>query len=321
MRRWRQATRAQRRILGPVYLSGGITIGLVATLFALGSFSGTVQNVLGVVAFISFGTVPLFFLAGLLRTRLYRAAARLLREVPDDPTPEEIQAGLRRVLGDPTLVFLTWIDEVGSYVDTDGNRCQLTPVAPEARGHRDRLRGHQARRDRPRRGAPPPAGADRRGRLGGAARDDEGPRPPGAPPQRGAQPRAARRDPRPDVPDGARRHLPRGGRPARVADPPARGADRPQRPRAAAARRRRSLRGGARAAGLGRRADDRVPADDRRRGSRLRGADRARGERRDDRDRPRLHRADAARGGALAPPRGRCSASRRSRGPSSTSRR
>ena len=97
----------------------------------VGSISGTVQNVLGVLAFVSFGTVPLFFLAGLLRTRLYRAAARLLREVPDDPTPEEIQSGLRRVLGDPTLVFLTWIDEVGSYVDPEGNRCQLTPVAPK----------------------------------------------------------------------------------------------------------------------------------------------------------------------------------------------
>ena len=131
VRRWRQATSAQRRILGPVYLSGGITIALVATLFALGSFSGTLQNFLGVIAFISFGTVPLFFLAGLLRTRLYRAAARLLREVPDDPTPGEIQAGFRRVLGDPTLLFLTWIDEVGSYVDTEGNRCHLTPVAPK----------------------------------------------------------------------------------------------------------------------------------------------------------------------------------------------
>ena len=131
VRRWRQATRAQRRILGPVYLSGGVTIALVATLFTLGSISGTVQNFLGVLAFVSFGTVPLFFLAGLLRTRLYRAAARLLREVPDDPTPGEIQSGLRRVLGDPTLVFLTWIDEVGSYVDAEGNSCQLTPVAPK----------------------------------------------------------------------------------------------------------------------------------------------------------------------------------------------
>lgn len=131
VRRWRGATDAQRRILGPVYLSGGITTGLVALLFAVGSFSGKVVQVLGIAAFVSFGMVPLFFLAGLLRTRLYRAAARLLREVPDDPTPEEVQAGFRRVLGDPTLMFLTWVDEAESYVDPEGNRCSLYPPGPK----------------------------------------------------------------------------------------------------------------------------------------------------------------------------------------------
>ena len=277
MRRWRRATRAQRRILGPVYLSGGITIALVATLFAVGSFSGTVQNFLGVIAFISFGMVPLFFLAGLLRTRLYRAAARLLREVPDDPTPGEIQSGLRRVLGDPTLVFLTWVDEVGSYVDTEGNRCRLTPVAPKravteiayeniklgAIVHDEALHHQQALVDE----------------VVSAARiammKDRG--------LQALQLSEARSrallDAIPDLMfrmarDGT--YLEAAG-PARVADPPARGADRPQRRRAAAARRRRPVRGGARAAGLGRRADDRVSPGHRRRGSRLRGAHRARG--------------------------------------------
>ena len=89
------ATQAQRRILGPVYLSGGIAAALVAALFVVSLVLRPGGNVLGVVAFIAFGTVPLFFLAGLLRDRLYRAAARLLREVPDEPTPEQAQEGLR----------------------------------------------------------------------------------------------------------------------------------------------------------------------------------------------------------------------------------
>ncbi|MGE5275135.1 MAG: PAS domain S-box protein [Verrucomicrobiota bacterium] len=127
IRRWRRATQAQRRILGPVYLSGGVATALVAALFVVSSFSDRSGNVLGVVTFIAFGTVPLFFLAGLLRDRLYRPAARLLREVPDEPSPEEVQAGLRRVLGDPTLQFLTWIDEMGGYVDARGNPVQLKP--------------------------------------------------------------------------------------------------------------------------------------------------------------------------------------------------
>jgi PAS domain S-box-containing protein len=130
IRRWQRASPARRRILGPVYLSGGLAAGLVAVLFVVGSFSDEARNVLGVVAFLTFGTVPLFFLAGLLRDRLYRPAARLLREVPDEPTPEQAQEGLRRVLGDPTLQFLTWLDEVNGYVDARGNPVALKPDTP-----------------------------------------------------------------------------------------------------------------------------------------------------------------------------------------------
>jgi PAS domain S-box-containing protein len=127
IRRWRAATPAQRRVLGPVYLSGGIAAALVGALFVVSSFSDRGGSVLGVVAFIAFGTVPLFFLAGLLRDRLYRAAARLLREVPNEPTPEQAQEGLRNVLGDPTLHFLTWLDELDGYVDARGNPVELLP--------------------------------------------------------------------------------------------------------------------------------------------------------------------------------------------------
>ena len=130
VRRWWQATPAQRRVLGPVYLSGGITTFLVASLFVVGSISTKATDVLAVFTFIAFGTVPLFFLFGLLRDRLYRAAARLLREVPDEPTPDEAQEGLRAVLGDPTLQFLTWLDELGGYVDARGNPVVLQPDTP-----------------------------------------------------------------------------------------------------------------------------------------------------------------------------------------------
>ena len=104
VRRWRRATAAQRRILGPVYLSGGVTLALVGVLFGVGFASNTAAGFVAVATFTTFGTVPLFFLAGLLRTRLYRAGARLLREVPDNPTPEEIQTGFRDVLGDKSNI-------------------------------------------------------------------------------------------------------------------------------------------------------------------------------------------------------------------------
>jgi PAS domain S-box-containing protein len=127
VRRWRQATPARRRILGPVYFSGGVATVLVTALFLVSSASNSAGNVLGAVAFTAFGLVPLFFLAGLLQTRLSRPGPRLLREVPDEPTPEEVQIGLRSVLGDPTLQFLTWLDETGGYVDARGNPTELVP--------------------------------------------------------------------------------------------------------------------------------------------------------------------------------------------------
>ncbi len=130
IRRWRRASEAQRRILGPVYLSGGLAAGFVGLLFAAGFVSGPWKGVLAVAAFTTFGTVPLLFLAGLLRTRLTRAAARLLREVPDDPTPAQIEAGFRSVLGDPTLVLLMWHEDIDGYVDAGGRRATVPRGTP-----------------------------------------------------------------------------------------------------------------------------------------------------------------------------------------------
>jgi signal transduction histidine kinase len=50
---------------------------------------------------------------------------RLLRDVPERPTPEQVQAGLRTALGDPTLVLGLWDVQRGAYLAPDG-----TPVAP-----------------------------------------------------------------------------------------------------------------------------------------------------------------------------------------------
>ncbi len=176
------------------------------------------------------------------------AAQRLLREVPDEPTPEQAQAGLRNVLGDPTLQFLTWLDETGCYVDARGAPAELHARHAAARHDPDRVGRAAARRARPRRRPPPPARPARRGRRGGEARAREGPGAPGAAPHGGTEPGAARGDPGPDLHDRPRRHLPRGaGRPRR-ARRTARRDDRPERPRPPAAGRRRALPRGARRA-------------------------------------------------------------------------
>ena len=131
VRRWRRSTPAARRLLGPVYLSGGLTLGLIGLAFGADFASEDVTDALHAAAFTAFAAVPLFFLAGVLRTRLQRASvARLLLDVPDEPTPEEAQAGLRRALRDPTLRLLMWLEESGIYVDVEGNPFDRLPSSP-----------------------------------------------------------------------------------------------------------------------------------------------------------------------------------------------
>ena len=137
IRRWRHATPARRRLLGPVYLAGGITLGLVTVGFGADIASTPVSNAVGAAAFTSFALLPAFFLAGILRTHLQRAAvARLAMEMPDDATPAEAQAGLRRALRDPTLRLFTWVEDEGIYFDVEGNEFDRLPSTPGRRALR-----------------------------------------------------------------------------------------------------------------------------------------------------------------------------------------
>src|SRR5438067_8740843 len=50
---------------------------------------------------------------------------RLLADVSESPTQEEAQAGLRTVLGDPSLQLLYWRHADGAYVTADGSPVDL----------------------------------------------------------------------------------------------------------------------------------------------------------------------------------------------------
>jgi hypothetical protein len=77
VRRWSGASRAQRRALAPVYVSGG----LVLALYAVWSVTGIagapmdVQENLERARVVALATVPFAFLAGLLRSRVVGATA------------------------------------------------------------------------------------------------------------------------------------------------------------------------------------------------------------------------------------------------------
>ena len=73
-----------------------------------------------------YGIVPVGFMTGQLRTQSRQAAAgRAVIELSGTETPEQLEARLRNVLGDPTLAVLYWSDSVGAYLDGDGRRMDL----------------------------------------------------------------------------------------------------------------------------------------------------------------------------------------------------
>jgi PAS domain S-box-containing protein len=124
--RWKGATTVARRLLGPVLLAGGISVGLLGVSIGLQAASQTAADVVSVVAALVFCAVPFLFLSGLLRSRLARAdVGRFLVDTPDEPTAEEAQVRLRQALHDPTLELAYWIAERGAYVDVQGRALEL----------------------------------------------------------------------------------------------------------------------------------------------------------------------------------------------------
>ena len=74
-----------------------------------------------------YGIVPVGFMTGQLRAQSRQAAAgRAVIELSGTETPEQLEARLRTVLGDPTLSVLYWSESVGAYLDGDGRRVDLS---------------------------------------------------------------------------------------------------------------------------------------------------------------------------------------------------
>ena len=131
-RRRHAASAAARRVLDPVLITGAISLLFVGIGFALEPVPKPASTLAYFIGLIAFVTVPLFFLAGLLRFRLARAAAGdLLQEVSETPSLEEAQDGLRRALHDPTLELAWWVSETAGYVDREGH--PFTPTEAPGR--------------------------------------------------------------------------------------------------------------------------------------------------------------------------------------------
>jgi PAS domain S-box-containing protein len=126
------ATPALRRMLLPVFVTATASILLLGAQLIVVPLSETVARTLNWFVLASLATVPIGFLLGLLQTSLARGAGvdAIFREIPERASPEEVQAGLRGALRDPTLEVAYWYPEEGNYVDVHGNRLELPEETP-----------------------------------------------------------------------------------------------------------------------------------------------------------------------------------------------
>jgi signal transduction histidine kinase len=126
--RWRNASAPGRRVLAPIVLTGPAVLALLfATILidARGAPSPRVNDALHWAA-LAFAAIPLAFLAGLLRTRLHRAAlGDLMVELSELPSPALVRDALARTLGDPALAIAFWLPDEERYVDIQGRPFEL----------------------------------------------------------------------------------------------------------------------------------------------------------------------------------------------------
>jgi PAS domain S-box-containing protein len=123
IRRWRAAGVALRRILLPVYLAGAGALALLLVSNVMSSFSSGAADALGPVFLILFGTVPIAFLLGILRSRLARGSVAGLAVALGQG--RQLRAAIADAVGDPTLELAYCVDDGNRFVDRDGRRFEL----------------------------------------------------------------------------------------------------------------------------------------------------------------------------------------------------
>jgi signal transduction histidine kinase len=130
VRRWDESSRAQRRALAPVYVSGGVVLALYAvwSITGIAGAPNDVQENLERARVVALATVPFAFLAGLLRSRVAGAAAVSALVATLGGGGERrgrLRDALADALGDPSLELAFWLPERGGWVDAAGAAVQL----------------------------------------------------------------------------------------------------------------------------------------------------------------------------------------------------
>jgi PAS domain S-box-containing protein len=126
--RWRRASAARRRVLAPVYVSGGGAALFLILGFGTSFASHVASNLFWALALACFIALPFCFVGGLLRWRFSRAGTRIVLDT-GAASPSEAEASLRRALGDPSLRLGYWLEDESTYRDARGDVVELRATA------------------------------------------------------------------------------------------------------------------------------------------------------------------------------------------------
>jgi signal transduction histidine kinase len=121
-----RAGRPLRRSLALLIDSFALGLVLIALFLTSAAFEGPWLRELRWALLATLGLAPIAFLAGLLHSRLARAAlGDLLVELRREPAPEDLRDALARALRDPSLSLAYWLPELEKWADVDGHAVEL----------------------------------------------------------------------------------------------------------------------------------------------------------------------------------------------------
>ena len=126
VRRWREATEPERRVLAPLVWTGVPVLVVMAIAITADYLDVSVSDTAVDWLQLVYAAIPAAFLAGLLRTRLQQAAVGdLVVELGEAASPAAVREALARTLGDPSLELAFQLPRKSGYVDASGKAVRI----------------------------------------------------------------------------------------------------------------------------------------------------------------------------------------------------
>jgi signal transduction histidine kinase len=125
VQRSRGANPSLRRVVIPVFVTGGALMAGLAVLLTIDVFIGaspSLEDAIYYSALAAFALVPYVFLAGLLKGRVIRGRGlgALVRQLGTGPARGELRSAIAEACGDPTVELAYWLPDSEQYVDAEG---------------------------------------------------------------------------------------------------------------------------------------------------------------------------------------------------------